>query len=315
MQEKIEAILAEVHKSVVGQDEMLQTLMLALLCEGHILLESVPGLAKTTAVKAFSQSVNTSFKRVQFTPDLLPGDITGSLIYNRHSETFSMRYGPIFSHIVLADEINRAPAKVQSALLEAMAEYQVTVGDTTYSLPRPFLVLATQNPLEHEGVYSLPEAQLDRFMFKINLNYLSVDEELAMTELILQENREKPQAILTLDELEKMKEVSQQVFIDAPVKRYMIDLIFATREPLRYGLESLNGVLRFGASPRATLDLFRASRAQAYLRKRDYVTPLDIALVLKPILRHRIGLTYDALAEGKDADSVIDTILRGLRVP
>jgi MoxR-like ATPase len=311
----IDSIRNEVHKVVVGQDSMIDGLLIGLMCNGHILLEGVPGLAKTTTIKTVSQTLGLVFKRVQFTPDLLPSDIIGAEIYNPKSNNFSIKKGPVFTNLLLADEINRAPAKVQSALLEVMQERQVTLGDTSFEIDPPFLVMATQNPIEQEGAYSLPEAQLDRFMLKIVAGYNSKEEELEIARRISHITSHTIAQIATRADLEDIRKHVDSIHIDPEVESYMIDLIFATREPEKYGLLELKNHIHFGASPRASIDLFKASRAVSFLRKKEYVSPVDVSLVIKSVLRHRIILTYEAEAEGVSTDSIIQKILDSVPVP
>jgi len=315
MKNKINLLKQEISKQVIGHQEMIDALLIGLFTNGHILLEGVPGLAKTTAVNAMSKSLNLNFKRVQFTPDLLPSDIIGAEIYDVKSGNFKIKHGPIFTNLLLADEINRAPAKVQSALLEVMQERQVTIGDNSFQIPQPFLVLATQNPIEQEGAYSLPEAQLDRFMFKIIVGYNSEEQEYEIAEKAANASFEAVQAVLSTDDLQTIKEEVKAVHIDDELKAYIVRLIFATREPLKHGLETLAPYIQYGASPRATIDMMKAVKARAYLRGNDFVSPLDIALCSKDILRHRIILSYEAIAEGLSSDSIIQKILEEIPVP
>ena len=315
MKNKIKQIKLEISKQVIGQEHMIDALLIGLFTSGHILLEGVPGLAKTTAINALAKSLNLNFKRVQFTPDLLPSDIIGAQIYDMKSGDFKIKKGPVFTNLLLADEINRAPAKVQSALLEVMQERQVTIGETTYKIDNPFLVLATQNPVEQEGAYSLPEAQLDRFMFKIVVGYNTKEEEYQIALKAANETFETINAILQKDDIEIIKSEIKNIHIDKELEEYMVDLIFATREPVNYGLESLKEYIEFGASPRATIDLFKAVKARAYLRGNAYVTPIDIALSIKDILRHRIILSYEAQADDINVDNIIQKILETVPVP
>ncbi len=312
---KIQTIKEEVAKVVVGQDKMIDGLLIALLCEGHILIEGVPGLAKTTTVNALSKSLGLDFKRAQFTPDLLPSDILGAEIYDPQNNSFKIKKGPIFTNLLLADEINRAPAKVQSALLEVMQEKQITLGDTTFKLDPPFFVMATQNPVEQEGVYQLPEAQLDRFMLKIIVNYNTKEEELEIAKRISSGNSEKIEAVITHDELQALKEEIKSVHVDEEVEKYIIELVNATRNPSEYGLEELENYIHFGASPRVSIDMFKAVKAMAYLRGKDFVTPVDVAFIAKEIMRHRIVLTYEAEAEGITTDEIIQKVLEIVAIP
>lgn len=315
MSNKIAEIKREVSKVVVGQERMVDGLLIALLCEGHILIEGVPGLAKTTTVNALAKSLGLNFKRAQFTPDLLPSDILGAEIYDPQNNSFKIKKGPIFTNLLLADEINRAPAKVQSALLEVMQEKQVTLGDTTFKLDLPFFVMATQNPVEQEGVYQLPEAQLDRFMLKIVVDYNTKEEELEIARRISSGKFEEIQAVLTHDELLELKKEIRDVHIDAEVEEYIIELVNATRNPSEYGLVELEDFIQFGASPRVSIDMFKAVKAMAYLRGKDFVTPVDVAFIAKEIMRHRIVLTYEAEAEGITTDEIIQRVLETVVIP
>ena len=312
---KIEAIKSEVAKVVVGQEKMIDGLLIGLLCEGHILIEGIPGLAKTTTVKALSESLGLGFKRVQFTPDLLPSDILGAEIYDPQHNSFKIKHGPVFTNLLLADEINRAPAKVQSALLEVMQERQVTIGEESFKLEPPFFVMATQNPIEQEGVYQLPEAQLDRFMLKLNVGYNTKDEELEIARRIANKSSGTIEAVITHDDLEALKKAVAQVHIDDEVERYIIELVSATRDPSAYGLDKTAEYIQFGASPRVSIDTFKAVKAMAYLRGKDYVTPVDVAYVAKDLMRHRIILTYEAEAEGITTDEIIAKILEAVPIP
>jgi MoxR-like ATPase len=315
MSNKIEAIKSEVAKVVVGQEKMIDGLLIGLLCEGHILIEGIPGLAKTTTVNALAKSLGLDFKRVQFTPDLLPSDILGAEIYDPQHNDFKIKQGPVFTNLLLADEINRAPAKVQSALLEVMQERQVTIGEESFAMDLPFFVMATQNPIEQEGVYQLPEAQLDRFMFKLVVGYNSKEEELEIARRISQGMSQEIEAVVGKDELTKMKEAVKKVHIDEEVERYMIELVAATREPAKYGLEEIEEYIQFGASPRVSIDMFKAVKAMAYLRGKDFVTPVDVAYVAKELMRHRIVLSYEAEAEGITTDELIVKILEAVPIP
>ena len=315
MNAMIDKIRSEVAKVVVGQEKMIDALLIGLLCEGHILIEGIPGLAKTTTVKALSGALGLGFKRVQFTPDLLPSDILGAEVYDPKSNTFRIKHGPIFTNLLLADEINRAPAKVQSALLEVMAERQVTLGDESFRLDPPFLVMATQNPIEQEGVYPLPEAQLDRFMLKIKVGYNTPDEELSIARRIASGVSEAIEAVMDAQKLIELKEEVKKVYIDEPVERYMIDLITASREGEKYGLPELSRYLQFGASPRVSTDMFKASRAVAFLRGKTFVTPSDVATILKELMRHRLVLSYEAEAEGITTDELIEKIVKAVAIP
>lgn len=312
---KIELIKKEVSKVVVGQEKMIDSLLIALLCEGHILIEGVPGLAKTTTVNALAKSLGLDFKRAQFTPDLLPSDILGAEIYDPKNNSFKIKKGPIFTNLLLADEINRSPAKVQSALLEVMQEKQVTLGDTTFKLSPPFFVMATQNPVEQEGVYQLPEAQLDRFMLKLIVNYNTKAEELEIARRVSSGNFEAIEAVVTNDDLNEIKQAIKNVHVDEEVEEYMIDLVNATRNPSDYGLESIKDYIQFGASPRVSIDMFKAVKAMAFMRKKDFVTPVDVAYIAKELMRHRIVLTYEAEAEGITTDEIIEKVLQTVAIP
>ena len=312
---KIQNVKEEVAKVVVGQEKMIDSLLIALLCEGHILIEGVPGLAKTTTVNALSQALGLNFKRAQFTPDLLPADILGAEIYDPQNNQFKIKKGPIFTNLLLADEINRAPAKVQSALLEVMQEKQVTLGDTTFKLDPPFFVMATQNPVEQEGVYQLPEAQLDRFMLKLVVDYNTKTEELEIARRISSGNSQEINAVLTPADLEELKVAVQNVHIDGEVEEYMIELVAATRNPSAYGLDDISEYIQFGASPRVSIDMFKAVKAMAFMRGKDFVTPVDVAYIAKELMRHRIVLTYEAEAEGVTTDEMIQRVLETVKIP
>ena len=315
MNDKIIAIKKEVAKVVIGQDKMIDGLLIGLLCEGHILIEGIPGLAKTTTVKALSSALGLGFKRVQFTPDLLPSDILGAEIYDPQQNEFKIKQGPVFTNLLLADEINRAPAKVQSALLEVMQEKQVTIGEESFQLDPPFFVMATQNPVEQEGVYQLPEAQLDRFMMKLVIGYNTKEEELEIARRISNKTNDTVNAVISFTELEELKKEVASVHMDTEIESYMIELVSATREPKAYGLEEIADYLQFGASPRVSIDIFKAVKAMAFLRGKDYVSPVDIAYIIKEIMRHRIILSYEAEAEGVTSDQVIDKIVQAVPIP
>jgi len=315
MNEKITKIKEEVAKVVIGQEKMIDGLLIGLLCEGHILIEGIPGLAKTTTVNALSKALGLDFKRVQFTPDLLPSDILGAEIYDPQQNQFKIKQGPVFTNLLLADEINRAPAKVQSALLEVMQEKQVTIGEESFKLDPPFFVMATQNPVEQEGVYQLPEAQLDRFMMKLVVGYNTKEEELEIARRISNKTNASINAVVTLEELAALKEEVTSVHMDEEVEKYMIELVSATRKPKEYGLNEIADYLQFGASPRVSIDIFKAVKAMAFLRGKDYVSPVDIAYIIKEIMRHRVILTYEAEAEGVTADQVIDKIVQAVPIP
>jgi MoxR-like ATPase len=307
---------AEIARVVVGQRSLVEGLLIGLLTNGHILLEGVPGLAKTLTVKTLSQSIHTGFQRIQFTPDLLPADLIGTLIYNPRTGEFSTKKGPLFSNLILADEINRAPAKVQSALLEAMQERQVTIGDQTYRLPDPFLVLATQNPLEQEGTYSLPEAQLDRFMLKLKVGYPSRAEERQILDLMgTSAPPVEVRAVIDPKDILEARALVNELFVDDRVKDYIVDLVFATRDPGSYGLKGMDGMLRYGASPRATIALTLAAKARAFLSGRGYVTPQDVKSVAPDVLRHRVLVSYEAEAEDVSSETIVGRLLQHLPVP
>lgn len=311
----VDRMLKEVGQVVVGQKEMLEGIMMGLLTGGHVLLEGVPGLAKTLTISSVAKSVSLDFGRIQFTPDLLPSDLIGTMIFNPKSGDFAPKKGPIFTNIVLADEINRAPAKVQSALLEAMAEKQVTIGDTSYKLENPFLVLATQNPLEQEGTYPLPEAQLDRFMFKILVNYPTKSEELEIMNRMGQDQQPQIRSVITKEELLSARQRVDQIFVDEKLRSYIVELVMATRTPQKYGLDDLAVLLSVGASPRATINLIRAAKAHAFIRTRGYVTVEDIKAIAYNVLRHRLILSFEAEAEEIKSDDIIKKILAQVEVP
>jgi MoxR-like ATPase len=310
----VEQLSGEVHRVIVGQKYMVERLLIGLLTRGHILLEGVPGLAKTLAVKTLSSAIATKFQRIQFTPDLLPADLIGTMIYSQKDGTFSPKKGPLFANLILADEINRAPAKVQSALLEAMQERQVTIGDQTYPLEEPFLVLATQNPIEHEGTYPLPEAQIDRFMLKLKIDYPDPKEERQILDLMSQDDPVSVARVVTPADILRVREVVKEVYVDDRIKDYIVQLVFATRKPQEFKLD-LKDLIQFGASPRATIYLAQASRAHAFIKGRGYVTPEDIKAIGMDVLRHRIILTYEAEAEEVTAESIISRIFDAVQVP
>ena len=316
MKERFDAVRAEVAKVLVGQDELVQRLLMALLADGHVLLEGVPGLAKTLAIGTLAATVDCRFSRIQFTPDMLPGDITGTQIFNPREGTYSVRKGPVFGNLVLADEINRAPAKVQAALLEAMQERQVTLGEETFALDDPFLVLATQNPIEQEGTYPLPEAQLDRFIMKLRVGYLSRDDEVRVIDRMAGTG-DAPSAskVLSGADIIRARQVVRQVFVDDKVKRYAVDLVAATREPAAAGLPELGNLIEYGASVRGSLSLVQLAKAHALLAGRDYASPHDLKSVAPDVLRHRIVPTYEAEAEGRDTDDLTAAILAHVEVP
>ncbi len=315
MKNKILEVKNEIAKQVIGQENMIDALLIGLFTNGHVLLEGVPGLAKTTTINAMAKSLNLQFKRVQFTPDLLPSDIIGAQIYDMKTGEFKIKKGPVFTNLLLADEINRAPAKVQSALLEVMQERQVTIGEATYKIDPPFLVLATQNPVEQEGAYSLPEAQLDRFMFKIVVGYNTKEEEYIIASKVANATFEAIDAKLNTSDLDIVKEEVKKVHIDKELEEYIVNIIFATREPENYGLDEIKDYIQFGASPRATIDMFKAVKARAYLRGNDFVSPLDIALCVKDVMRHRIILSYEAQAMDITTDQILQKVLEVVVVP
>ncbi len=311
----VDILSLEMGKVIVGQKHLVENLMIGLLANGHILLEGVPGLAKTLAISTLAKAVNAKFSRIQFTPDLLPADVTGTLIYSQKKESFEVHKGPVFANFVLADEINRAPAKVQSALLEAMQERQVTLGDETYKLPEPFLVMATQNPIEQEGTYPLPEAQVDRFMLKVKVDYPAKEEE----KLILRMNSTgefpQPAVVVSPEDIIRAREVVRDVYMDEKIERYIVDMVYATRTPAEYGLGDLKGLISYGASPRASISLAAASRAYAFIKRRGYVIPEDVRAVCPEVLRHRIGLTYEAEAENVTTEQIVEKVINAVIVP
>ncbi len=312
----IDKIHAEIGKVIVGQHHMVERLLIGLLSNGHILLEGVPGLAKTLSIKSLASTINAQFSRIQFTPDLLPADVVGTMIYNQQKNEFMVRKGPIFANFILADEINRAPAKVQSALLEAMQERQVTIGNNSYKLEEPFLVLATQNPIEQEGTYPLPEAQVDRFMLKVIIDYPTKPEEQAIIRQNVQGLQQvRLNAVVSTQEVLSARELVRQVYMDEKVEQYIIDIVFATRYPDQYNLAKLKPLISFGGSPRASINLALAAKAYAYLNKRGYVIPEDVRNICKDVLRHRIGLTYEAEAENVNVEMIITEILKAVNVP
>lgn len=311
----VDLLSFEMGKVIVGQKHLIENLEIALLADGHILLEGVPGLAKTLAISTLSKAVDASFSRIQFTPDLLPADVTGTLIYSQKNEAFEVHKGPVFANFVLADEINRAPAKVQSALLEAMQERQVTLGDHTYALPKPFLVMATQNPIEQEGTYPLPEAQVDRFMLKVVVGYPSREEEMQIIRMNGKGEYPKPNAVVTPEDIVRAREVVRDVYVDEKIERYIVDIVYATRTPQDYNLSSLKNLVAYGASPRASLSLSAAAKAYAFIKRRGYVIPEDVRAVCPEVLRHRIGLTYEAEAENVTSDELIQEVINAVIVP
>ncbi len=311
----VESLTSEVSKIIIGQKQMVDRLLIGLLCNGHILLEGVPGLAKTLAIKTLASAINAKFQRIQFTPDLLPADLVGTMIYNQKDGKFFTRKGPLFSNFILADEINRAPAKVQSALLEAMQERQVTIGEETFKLEEPFLVLATQNPIEQEGTYPLPEAQVDRFMLKIKIGYPSRDEEMAIMRQNVLGNNKTVKAVVSPKEIISAREVVKQVYMDEKIERYILDIVFATREPKNFKLEKLSPLISYGASPRASINLALTSKAHAFIKRRGYVIPEDVRAMCPDVMRHRIAVTYEAEAEEITSEQIVTEILNHVEVP
>ncbi len=300
---------------IVGQRHLIDSLLISLLSDGHILLEGVPGLAKTLAIKTLAQLIDADFSRIQFTPDLLPADVIGTMIYSQKDEGFHVKKGPVFANFVLADEINRAPAKVQSALLEAMQEHQVTIGDNTFNLPSPFLVMATQNPIEQEGTYQLPEAQVDRFMLKVIIDYPTIDEEKQIIRENIQKSMPKVTPVTSAEEILKAREVVNQVYIDEKIEQYIADIVFASRYPDRYGLKELKELITFGGSPRASINLAKAARAYAFIKHRGYVVPEDVRAVAHDVMRHRIGLSYEAEAANVSSEEIVSKIINKVEVP
>ena len=311
----VDLLTLEMNKVIVGQKHMIERLLIGLLGQGHILLEGVPGLAKTLAINTLSQAVAGSFSRIQFTPDLLPADVVGTMIYNIKANDFTIKKGPVFANFVLADEINRAPAKVQSALLEAMQEKQVTIGDETFILDKPFLVMATQNPVEQEGTYTLPEAQVDRFMLKTVVDYPSMDDEKLIIRANLSGSFEKISPVVSIKEIIKAQSTINEVYMDEKIESYILDIIFATREPSRYKLSELEPLISFGASPRGSINLALASKCYAFIKRRGYVIPEDVRAVVHDVLRHRIGITYEAEAENLTSVDIINKIVNQIEVP
>lgn len=308
-------LVTGMNRVIVGQRHLVDSLLISLLSDGHILLEGVPGLAKTLAIKTLAKLVDADFSRIQFTPDLLPADVVGTLVYSQKDENFHVKKGPVFANFVLADEINRAPAKVQSALLEAMQEHQVTIGDSTFDLPTPFMVMATQNPIEQEGTYQLPEAQVDRFMLKVIIDYPTIEEE----KLIIRENvsRKFPevQPVVTASDILNARDVVKQVYIDEKIEQYIADVVFASRYPDRYGLPELKNMITFGGSPRASINLAKAARAYAFIKHRGYVVPEDVRAVVHDVMRHRIGLSYEAEANNVTSEEIVSSIINKVEVP
>jgi MoxR-like ATPase len=304
----------EISKRIVGQNKLIERLMIGMLTGGHVLVEGLPGLAKTSTIQCFAESLNSTFHRIQFTPDLLPADVLGTLVYNPQEASFSVKKGPIFANIILADEINRAPAKVQSAMLEAMQERQVTIGDESFKLEEPFLVMATQNPVEQEGTYPLPEAQVDRFMLKVKIGYPDRDSEKAILEKVTESAPQEIKAVVTPQNIKDSKELMGHIYMDDKVKNYILDLVFATRDPKAHQVE-LEGLIEYGASPRATIALSKAAKAMAFIKGRGFVTPQDVKSIAHDVLRHRMHITYEAEAEGLDQDQLVDRLLDQLPVP
>ncbi len=311
----VDILTMEMNKVIIGQKHMIERLLIGLLGQGHILLEGVPGLAKTLAINTLSKAVQGSFSRVQFTPDLLPADVVGTLIYNMKESDFSIKKGPIFANFVLADEINRAPAKVQSALLEAMQEKQVTIGDTTFKLDRPFLVMATQNPIEQEGTYPLPEAQVDRFMLKTVIKYPKIEDEQLIIRQNLKGSYEQVNSVVTLEQILRAQSAAREVYMDEKIEKYILDIIFATRNPENYRLPELKDLISVGASPRGSINLAIAAKCYAFIKRRGYVVPEDVRAVVHDILRHRIGVTYEAEAENITSEDIINKIVNVIEVP
>ncbi|WP_455519943.1 AAA family ATPase [Porphyromonas sp.] len=311
----IESLRTGMHQAIVGQSHLIDSLLIGLLSGGHILLEGLPGLAKTLAIKTLSQLISADYKRIQFTPDLLPADVVGTLMYSQKQEDFSVKKGPIFSNFILADEINRAPAKVQSALLEAMQEHQVTIGDETFKLPNPFLVMATQNPIEQEGTYPLPEAQVDRFMLKVLISYPKKEEEAQIIRQQIRPESQQIRPVVSIADILDLRRLAAEVYIDEKIERYIVDIVFATRQPADYGLEHFKSFISFGASPRASINLALAARSYALLKGRGYVIPEDVRAVCYDVLRHRIGLSYEAEAQDLTSDELIKEILNRVEVP
>ncbi len=311
----INLITRGMDQTIVGQKHLIESLLIALLSNGHVLLEGVPGLAKTLAIKTLAQLIDAKYSRIQFTPDLLPADVIGTMVYSVQKEQFQVKKGPIFANFVLADEINRAPAKVQSALLESMQERQVTIGENTFALDEPFLVMATQNPIEQEGTYPLPEAQVDRFLMKVVIGYPTKEEEKIIIRQNIAREKTRIQPLLKPEEIIEAQQIVEQIYVDEKIERYIVDIVFATRSPAEYGLEDLTSIIAFGASPRASISLARAARAYAFLRQRGYVIPEDVLAVCHDVLRHRIGVTYEAEANNITTDEIITEILDKVQVP
>ena len=308
-------LVTGMNQVIVGQKHLVESLLISLLSDGHILLEGVPGLAKTLAIKTLSQLIDADYSRIQFTPDLLPADVVGTLVYSQKDENFHVKKGPVFANFVLADEINRAPAKVQSALLEAMQEHQVTIGEQTFPLPTPFLVMATQNPIEQEGTYQLPEAQVDRFMLKVVVGYPTLEEEKLIIRQNIKGEHKKVLPVTTAEEILKARAVVEEVYIDEKIEQYIADIVFATRYPEKYGLAELKDLITFGGSPRASISLAKAARAYAFIKRRGYVVPEDVRAVVHDVMRHRIGLSYEAEASNITSEEIISKIVNKVEVP
>ena len=308
-------LVTGMNQVIIGQQHLIDSLLIGILSDGHILLEGVPGLAKTLAIKTLSQLIDAQYSRIQFTPDLLPADVVGTQIYSQKDETFQVKKGPVFANFVLADEINRAPAKVQSALLEAMQEHQVTIGEKTFTLPTPFMVMATQNPIEQEGTYMLPEAQVDRFMLKVVIDYPTLEEEKRVIRENLREHLPTVLPVTTAQDILEARNVVREVYIDEKIEQYIADIVFATRYPERYGLHSLKQMITFGGSPRASINLAKAARAYAFIKRRGYVVPEDIRAVAHDVLRHRIGLSYEAEASNMTSEAIVSEIINKVQVP
>ena len=308
-------LVTGMNQVIVGQKHLVESLLISLLSDGHILLEGVPGLAKTLAIKTLSQLIDADYSRIQFTPDLLPADVVGTLVYSQKDENFHVKKGPVFANFVMADEINRAPAKVQSALLEAMQEHQVTIGEQTFPLPTPFLVMATQNPIEQEGTYQLPEAQVDRFMLKVVIGYPTLEEEKLIIRQNIKGEHKKVLPVTTAEEILKARAVVEEVYIDEKIEQYIADIVFATRYPEKYGLAELKDLITFGGSPRASISLAKAARAYAFIKRRGYVVPEDVRAVVHDVMRHRIGLSYEAEASNITSEEIISKIVNKVEVP
>jgi MoxR-like ATPase len=311
----VDALMTEVGKVIVGQKTMIERVLIGMLCGGHVLLEGVPGLAKTLTVKTVSDTLDALFHRIQFTPDLLPADLVGTMVYNQQRGEFTVRKGPVFANLILADEINRAPAKVQSALLEAMQERQVTIGDTTFPLPHPFMVMATENPIEQEGTYPLPEAQVDRFMLMVRVDYPTKDEERSIMDRMSKTHVPSASKIVSPKDIERARSVVEQVYVDDKIKDYIVNIVFATRDPAAAGLKDLAELIEYGGSPRATIYLLNAARAHAFLRHRGFVTPEDVKAIGLDVLRHRVSLTYEAEAEELTSDTIVRRVFDRIEVP